>query len=282
MSIINHVSYSISSGGTIAIVKELILIKLGGSVITDKTREYTARIENIKRLAKETNNAQKSFSGKIIIGHGAGSFAHTPASKYQTKKGFINKDSLMGMSIVEDAARQLNAIVIKKFLKEKLPVFPFSPASFAISDAEGGIKSYIDPIKNALKVNAIPVVYGDVIMDEKNGCTIFSTEKVLSILAKKLKGNCKIRIIYVTDVDGVCDEKGKTISTITNKNFDRLKTLIVGAKNVDVTGGMLHKIEESLKMAKEIGIQTLIINGIKKGELERAILGQNVSGTLVS
>lgn len=263
-------------------MRNLILIKLGGSVITDKGREFTARIKNIKRLAGEIKLAQKTFKGNIVIGHGAGSFAHTPAAKYQTKKGFVNKKSLMGMSIVEDAARQLNSIVIKEFLQENLPVFPFSPASFVISDVKGGVKSYIVPIKNALTVNAVPVVYGDVIMDEKAGCTIFSTEKVLSILAEKLKDDYKIRMIYVTDVDGVYDKEGKTIPQITGGNFDQLKSSIVGAKNVDVTGGMLHKVEESLKLAKEMGIQTLIVNGTKKGELERAVLGQNISGTLVS
>ena len=74
-------------------------------------------------------------NGKLLIGHGAGSFAHTPAAKYQTKKGLINKDSLFGMSVTEDAARQLNAIIIEGFLKNKVPVFPFSPASFLISTA---------------------------------------------------------------------------------------------------------------------------------------------------
>ena len=263
-------------------MKELILIKLGGSVITDKRRKFTAREGNIKRFAGEIKSALKTFKGDIIIGHGAGSFAHTPASKYQTKKGLTNKNSLTGMVIVEDVARRLNAIVIKEFLLKNLSVFPFSPASFIISDAKGDSKSYVDPVKCALRVGIIPVVYGDVIMDEKTGCTIFSTEKVLSILAKKLKAYYKIRMVYVTDVDGVYDKNGKTILVMSSKNLDRLKTSITGAKNADVTGGMMHKVEESLKLAEETGIRTLIVNGIKIGELKRAVLGEKVDGTLVS
>ncbi|QQG41575.1 MAG: isopentenyl phosphate kinase family protein [Candidatus Woesebacteria bacterium] len=263
-------------------MKELILIKLGGSVITDKSMEFTVRPENIKRLGGEIKAALKVFSGAIVIGHGAGSFAHTPAKKYQTKKGLINSKSLMGMSIVEDAARQLNAIVIKEFIKENLPVFPFSPASFIISDTLISIKSYIDPLEHLLLTGGHPVIYGDVIMDKKQGCTIFSTEKILSIIAKKLIKNYKIRMIYVTDVDGVYDENGKTIPVITSKNFDQLKSSILGARNVDVTGGMLHKVEESLKLAKTIGIKTQIVNGTKAGGLMNAILGKGrLSSTLV-
>jgi isopentenyl phosphate kinase len=263
-------------------MEELILVKLGGSVITDKQKEFTERGENIKRLAKEIKEGQKVFKGKIIIGHGAGSFAHTPAAKYQTKKGLINKDSLLGMALTEDAARKLNAIVVSNFLEENIPVFPFSPASFLISDMERGIGSYLDPIKEALRVGAIPVVYGDVILDKKQGCTIFSTEKVLSVVTKGLKDLYKIRMIYVTDVDGVYDDKGVTIPVISKTNFNRLKSAILSAKGVDVTGGMLHKVEEGLKMASEFNLEAVIINGTINGELRKAVLGEKTNSTKIT
>ncbi len=263
-------------------MKNLILIKLGGSVITDKSKEYFVREENISRLAREIKVASKKFSGKIIIGHGAGSFAHTPASLYKTKEGIINDKSLFGMCVTEEAARVLNSIVIKKCISEGLPVFPFSPASFLISDAKVCLKSYFDPVKKALQLGVIPVVYGDVVVDKTIGCTIFSTEKILSILAHELQKDYKIKIIYVTDVDGVYDEKGKVIPEISNKNFKSLKSSIIGADGVDVTGGMLHKVEEALKLAKDTGIKTLIVNGKKPGLLKKAILEGKVGGTLIS
>jgi isopentenyl phosphate kinase len=161
-------------------------------------------------------------------------------------------------------------------------VFPFSPASFLISDANRYSKSYIDPIKKALQIGVIPVVYGDVIIDKVRDCTIFSTEKILSILARELKGDYKIRIIYATDTDGVYDEKGKTIGKITPANFNRIKKAIMGAGGADVTGGMIHKVEESLKLARETKIVTLVINGVKKGNLTSALLGKNVLGTRIA
>jgi len=262
-------------------MKNLILIKLGGSVITDKAKRFSAREKTISALAREIKAARKKFSGKIIVGHGAGSFAHIPAHKYQTKKGLVNKNSLFGASVTEDAARQLNTIVIKNFLKEKLPVFPFSPASFLTSDIKGNSKFYLDAVKKALEIDLIPVVYGDVVMDEKTGFTIFSTEKVLSVLAKELRSSYKIRIIYVTDVDGVYDENKKTILVITGKNFTALKKSVLGAKGVDVTGGMVHKVEESLALAVKYKVPTLIINGNKKGNLKKAIAGKKVVGTRI-
>jgi isopentenyl phosphate kinase len=268
-------------------VKNLILVKLGGSVITDKKKDFTVREANILRLGGEIKSALKATNCKIIIGHGAGSFAHVPAHKYKTKEGLINKDSLFGMSVTEDAARKLNSIVVKDFLSLGLPVFSFSPASFLISDAKVYSKSYLDPIKKALQIGIIPVVYGDVIVDKVRGCTIFSTEKVLSILARELKGEYKICIIYATDTNGVYDgvgahdEKGKTIKMINHKNFESVKKSILGSGAVDVTGGMLHKVEEALSLAEKTGISTQIINGVKENELKRAILGEEVVSTTI-
>lgn len=268
-------------------VEELILIKLGGSVITDKTKEFTARQSVIKRLAEEIKRSRLRSKAKFIIGHGGGSFPHTPALKYQTKKGLINKKSLMGMAITEDAARRLNSIVVKNFISVGLPVYPFSPGSFLISDTEIYSKSYIDPIMNALNINAVPLVYGDVVMDKEIGFTIFSTEKILSLLAKKLQKTYKIRMIYVTNVDGVYseaethDEYKKVIPVISGKNFNQLKKSILGAKGTDVTGGMIHKVEESIRLSQETGIETVIVNGLKAGILGKAILGRKVLSTKV-
>jgi isopentenyl phosphate kinase len=263
------------------LVKNLILIKLGGSVITDKKKDSTIRQENIKRLAGEVKSALKNIDSKIIVGHGAGSFAHVPAKKYKTKDGLINRNSLFGMCVTEDSAKKLNAIVIRNFLEIGLPAFSFSPASFLISDTKVCLSSYFDPLNKALEVGIIPVVYGDVIVDKTIGCTIFSTEKVLSIIARELRKVYKIRIIYVTDVDGVYDQNKKTIDKITSANFDKVKKSILGTETTDVTGGMIHKVEEALKLVKKTGIETLIINGTKKGELRNAILSNKTNGTLV-
>lgn len=259
----------------------LILIKLGGSVITDKKRQYAVREKNITRLAREIRLAIKKSNLKLIVGHGAGSFAHIPASIYRTKEGIINKKSVFGASVTEEAAKMLNAIVVKKFISEKVSVYSFSPGSCLISNTKVYIKSYFEPVKKALEIGIVPIVYGDVILDKKIGFTIFSTEKILSILARELKNDYKIKIIYVTDVDGVLGGKGTVIPQIIKSNFIKLKSGITGAKGVDVTGGMLHKVEEALDLYGRTGIKTQIINGLKKGRLRKAMLGQGVLGTIV-
>ena len=84
------------------ILSELILLKLGGSVITDKTQPFTARLDVIERLAAEIKAAldERGDDLQLIVGHGAGSFGHEVAAKYQTHKGAVSADSWLGFAEV--------------------------------------------------------------------------------------------------------------------------------------------------------------------------------------
>ncbi len=262
-------------------MSKLLLIKLGGSLITDKGRDFTAKPDVIRRLAKEIKFAQKRLPCKIIIAHGSGSFGHTVAAKYKTKDGLINDKSLTGLPLVADAAIQINRIVMKCFFEAKLPAVSFSPASIFLARKRLPKQVNTKTVFQSLKIGILPVLYGDVIFDQKCGFCIFSSETVLSILADEAKPSfVDIKIIYCGNTDGVYDQNGKTISEVTPKSFKNLKRFITGSKQTDVTGGMLHKVGESLSLAKK-GIETNIINGTKPNELRKAILGNKTLGTLI-
>jgi isopentenyl phosphate kinase len=258
-------------------MKSLILIKLGGSIITDKSKPFYAREEVIRRLAREIEEAQVKLpiDTKIIIGHGSGSFGHTVAAKYQTQKGLINKDSVKGLSLVADAAIKINRIVVKNFLREGLPVFSFAPASFILSDNFKEKEVFLQPLIESLERGLLPVIYGDVVLDIKSGCAIFSSEKTLDLIAQNLSKKFRqIKVIYCGDTDGVYDNYGKTIPQITPQNYQEVKKWIGASGKTDVTGGMLHKVEESLSLAKKFKIESLILSGNKAGNLKKSILGK--------
>jgi len=264
-------------------MEKLILIKLGGSVITDKSKPFTAGIDVIKRLVSEIKQAGRVSGGKIIIGHGSGSFGHTVAAKYKTQEGMVNEDSIKGLSLTADAAIKINRIVVGECLNQDLPAVSFSPLSFIYSKNGKPLAVFTFQIEKALEIGLLPVVYGDVIMDEVTGFCIYSGEKTLDLLAIKLSKYYKIdRIIMVGDTDGVWDKKGKTIVKITPQNFSGIKKFLSGSASADVTGGMLHKVEESLNLAKKEKISTVIINGKKRGNLLKAIAGKSVVSTIIS
>lgn len=262
-------------------MKPLVFIKIGGSLITDKTKPFSLKERALDIICTEIKKAQQSGKS-FIVGHGAGSFAHVPAKKYQTHKGIINDDSLRGIAEVADVAAQLNRIVVKKLLEKQVNAVTVSPLSIMTAENHRLKSLCSDSVEELLKLDLLPVLYGDQIIDTKVGCTVFSTEKVLGYLAMHLKekGYQIERIIHCGQTNGVYDEDGKTIELINKANFDSYRRVLNGSSGTDVTGGMLHKVEETLLLARQ-GIPGLIIDGIESGSLSRAVMDEVVIGTRV-
>lgn len=263
---------------------ELLLIKLGGSLITNKSRPLTPRLRTIHRLGQEIRSALSIRKNiKIILSHGSGSFGHVPAKEYGTAEGFNNSKGRLGACITNDIAAQLNRIVIQELISAGLPVAFIPPSSIFISENGKPLKTFIEPILILLDKGIIPVLYGDVIWDTKKGSSIFSGETCLKLVAHELikRGWRVSRDIQLGIEKGVLGKKGQVIPHITPVKFTRLHQAISGSTNQDVTGGMWHKVQESLEMAKS-GIKTLIASGETKGLTHQAIIGKTVDGTTIS
>ena len=262
-------------------MKPLVFVKIGGSLITDKNKPFSVKERALEIISTEV---KKAFdSGKqLIVGHGAGSFAHVPAKKYQTHKGVINDESYRGIAEVADVAAQLNRIVIKALLNAGVNAVSISPLSTMVAENHTLKSLCSESIEEALRLHLLPVVYGDQILDTKVGCTIFSTEMVLEYLALHLKqkGYQIERIIHCGQTNGVYDENGQTIPVITPQNISTYAAAIGGSGGTDVTGGMEHKVMETLELAKQ-GIPGLIIDGIEHGTLSEAVMGKPILGTRI-
>ncbi len=252
-------------------------------MITDKSRPMTPRPDIIRKLGKEIKSAlSKNNNLQLILSHGSGSFGHIPAKKYGTSNGFKNQRGRLGACITNDVAAKLNRIVIQELLNAGLPVAFIPPSSIFVADNGKTTKVFVEPILILLDKGIIPVIYGDVIWDTKKGSSIFSGETCLKIISQELikRGLRITRDIQLGIEKGVLDEKGEIIPFITPVKFRKLHKKIVGAENTDVTGGMWHKVQESLEMAKT-GIETLIASGEIKGLTYRAIIGKKVNGTKI-
>lgn len=263
-------------------MKNIILVKLGGSIVTDKNTPKKADLGKINSFAREILLARKRTKDLIILGHGGGSFPHQSAFKFDTINGLKDKNSLMGMAQVKFDASELNMIILKSFINAGVPVFPIAPSVFLTTNNKAVTSFFTDSLLNLLKFNLVPLVYGDVITDSKLGSTIFSTEQIFKEIAHAISASkyTTKMIIQVGKTDGVYDKDGKTIPHINSSNYHKVINSLKGSESKDVTGGMLHKVTEAFELAKE-GIPTLIISA-KPGSLEKAILGKKVSGTWIS
>ena len=261
-------------------MKELTLVKLGGSLITDKSKPYTVRQETLERMAREI---KESGNKNLIVAHGQGSFGHQPAHEYQIQKGIVNEKSYKGLSIVQDVAAKLNRIVVEAFIKNGLNAITVQPSCSAVCKNGRIINWNLEPIEQMLEHNQLPIPYGDIGFDLKMGCCIISADEIMNYFARNMKVD---RIIMVGKVDGVMtadpnkNRSAELIREVTTKNYSKIKSSLTGSDGVDVTGGMLSKVERMLELAK-LGIESEIINGDKPGYLKRALMGERGLGTVI-
>lgn len=262
---------------------ELIFLKLGGSLITHKDKPFTERREAIERLAREIHGARQKKEISLLVGNGGGSYPHTAARNYQTAKGIINQDSYRGIVEVQDAAARLNRIIVRSLLDAGENAISIQPSSTCIAQDSRITEFYTKPLESILEKSMLPVIYGDVGIDIKQGCSILSTEELFVALVKKLKPQ---KIIMAGVVDGVFtadplkDKNAQMIPEINPQNYPEIKQMLSGSMGIDVTGGMILKVERALELASA-GAKVYIINGLIENRVKEALLGEKIGGTIV-
>jgi isopentenyl phosphate kinase len=257
------------------------VLKLGGSVITDKKKPLTPNLKAIERLADEISRAKVS---PLILVHGGGSFGHPFAEQYEIAGGYIDPSQILGFSQTHLAMTLLNSWVMEALISHNIPAIEVHPSSCAVTKAGRIATMELKPLKKMLKTGFVPVLYGDTVLDSKQGIAILSGDQLVSSLAIKLGAS---RIVMGADVDGLYTSDPKTDSSaqlIEHVTLEELKSLnhkIEGSKATDVTGGMLGKMHE-VTLAIEQGIETVVVNATKSGRVYKALTGKKVIGTVLS
>jgi isopentenyl phosphate kinase len=269
-------------------VPDVILIKLGGSLLTEKARPETARAEVIARIAAELARAAALSGGlpsgpRLVVAHGSGSFGHVAARRYELAGGVRSAAQLPGVSLTQDRAAALHRQVTGALVAAGALPFSLAPSSCVVAAGGRPVELSPEPLLLALGQGLLPVLYGDVVLDREQGAAICSTERLFELLARHLPalGFPVRRALWLGETDGVYDDEGRTIPRISAASFGAAARSIGAPAGTDVTGGMLHRVETALALARQ-GIPSLLLNGLVPGALERALLGEPVAGTAIS
>jgi isopentenyl phosphate kinase len=260
----------------------LVFLKLGGSLITEKDKPNTPRLDIIRQAIREIKSVLSNSPGlQLVIGHGSGSYGHSVAHQFGTREGVFTLHGWNGFFQVWQAARELNLIVIEECHQVGLPIIPFPISSSAISSGKKITNWGTGPLLAALEHRLIPLVYGDVIFDEILGGTIISTEEIFFYLLNVLQPE---KIILAGIEPGIWQDfpaQERIIHEITPKTFPVISKHLSGALAKDVTGGMLSKVETMLSVVTQYpDMEIQIFSGLNEGNITRAILGETVGTTI--
>ena len=254
----------------------MLLVKLGGSVLTDKARLRTPRKAAIGRLAKEL----AGLGDDLIVVHGAGSFGHILARRYHLN-GPDARTKARGAAIVQRDVRALDALVVGGLLKAGLAPVALPPSTILRLD-DGRLASFeVGPFREYVRQGFTPVTFGDVVRDRRRGVAVCSGDVLMLELAKAFRPRS---VVFAADVDGLYTadpRKSRGARLLLSVSRADLPLIDFGpAKGPDVTGGMAAKVSQMMEIASHAD-ECVIVNGNVKNRVRDALRGRIVVGTRV-
>lgn len=219
-------------------VSSPVVLKLGGSVVTEKDRPETVATDRLAALAADV----AGFDGELIVVHGGGSFGHHHASEHGVSRTEGSREAAAARDIT-GAMRELNDAVVTALADAGTPAVPVHPFSLGTRRADGTLALPTDAIATMLDEGFVPVLHGDVVAHIGEGVTILSGDELVVVLANALAAE---RVGLCSAVPGVLDESGTVVPII--RSFDDVAAALGGSDTTDVTGGMTAKVQELLAL----------------------------------
>ena len=261
----------------------LIFLKLGGSLITDKTKARSPRLAVMERLAAEIKAVlDESPEMRLVLGHGSGSFCHVAARKHGTRLGVHTSTDWQGFVDVWYQARCLNQMMMVALHSTGLPALSFPVSGSVIAEGGKVVIWDLTALNAALAAGLVPVVYGDVVFDQTLGGTILSTEDIFSHLADVMNPGRILLAGIEAGVWGDYPELRTIIPEITPGNWEFESVELGRSAGDDVTGGMASKVAAMVALVNRVpGLETVIFSGKEAGNLAAALRGDTL-GTRIN
>ncbi|KUO85921.1 MAG: isopentenyl phosphate kinase [Caldivirga sp.] len=243
----------------------MIIIKIGGSAFSNKTIPLSFNEAPIRRLALLI----RSHGMVPVIVHGGGSFAHPVAKAYGLNRGIRDEGQLIGVALTSLTLTMLNGRITSIFSSVGLPTYTLrTGAVFMRSGRELRLSDdAVHLMRRLVSMSVIPMLYGDVIIDDELGFSILSGDDIMVELARALKPS---KALFLMDVDGVYTKgpgRGELIRV-----FKPSMRVAYGNSGIDATGGLANKLTSAIKISS-LGVETYLCS-INDGEsISRVLSG---------
>ncbi|WP_255167446.1 isopentenyl phosphate kinase [Natrononativus amylolyticus] len=246
----------------------MIVLKLGGSVITDKDRAETLDGEALERAADAVADARRTGETEsLVLVHGGGSFGHVNASEHgvSTTEGTHDPGAV---AAIHGAMKTLNGFVLQRLLDRNVPAVPVHPFSAAHRDERGTLHLPTGQLETLCSEGFVPVLHGDLVAHTGAGATVVSGDELVVEVARGLEAD---RIGLCSTVPGVLDADDEVVERI--GSYEEVAAVLGESESTDVTGGMAAKVRALLALESRASIFGL-------DELAAFLAGEAVGTTL--
>ena len=257
------------------------IIKIGGSVITDKLSYKKLNYDTLSSISKVI----AKWGQKCIIVHGAGSFGHIIADKHSITSGFSESSQLDGIVQIRLDMIDLTKKVVEALHTNKLHAISFQTSSIVYSQRnEAELSHFVKPIQKALDLGLLPVLSGDLIFKEENGFSIYSGDALVDLLVQCFDIK---NVYFISDVDGlfIRDINTKQMELVEEIDSKELNTIELSdffdKKTIDVTGTMKGKISVIKSISQHVE-RVVLINGFHPERISLILSGDKAICTSIN
>lgn len=251
----------------------MLVIKLGGSLITKKSSYCEIDEDEVRRFGNELAAGIEASAQCPIIVLGGGSFGNGIPRRFGLQDPMTRRR--MDISRMTFGMFELMRGVVDIWRGQGLACYPVQ-CSTVVQQRDGVRTINIDPFAAALRNGMIPVTTGDILLEEEP--IVYSSDYMPGLIAQAMDVQ---QIVMLTDVPGVFDMRDpekRVCGEIRGSDYDRILSMAGGSAQADVTGGMRTKVE-ALFASLDKGTGSLIADGRRPGMLHDVLLGASVPGT---
>ncbi len=267
---------------------ELTIIKLGGSLLTDKSHPYSVHSNILETVSHEIRDCMdKGLIQSLIIVHGVGSYGHPPVLEHKLHKGFMGPHQLLPLSKTQAIVAEFRAIIVRALQDAGIPVCLMYPSSMMVQERMRLTRYFLEPLEGFLSLGMVPLLGGDILIDPAMGWSVGSGDQIAVVLAKELGAR---HLYFASDIDGVftADPKqnpdAELIDTINLNKAEEILERLRTSSGADASGAMHGKINAILSLKDDIqnGLDVAILSMMTSGRLTALLEGGDTRATCFS
>ena len=185
----------------------VVVVKLGGAELTEKDVEETIDVHAVVRNMRIIATAWRAcMRGRLVVVHGAGSFGHFAARRAGLQRGDLDREGVRrGFCKTRIQVTELNHTIVRTLEDMGVPAVacPVLPSWKTKGRKVQAERSDVGMIEDLVAAGFLPVVHGDAVLDDEQGCAILSGDAIAQRLCEALQ--CVHSCVFVTNVWGVFD-----------------------------------------------------------------------------
>lgn len=256
----------------------MYIVKIGGSLITDKNAYCSPKREKIREFARLIKSRWEELSGKLVIVLGGGSYGNGVPIRYRIKNAEQNWQHTDLLMMTVKMFEWINEVTMI-FREEGIPSYPFQTSSYCVTENGHPRSFFLEPIKQCLELGVLPITSGDFTFDGQKTFVIFSSDNVPELFVERF--NVK-RVVILTDVPGIYEEleTKQVIRRVTKENYQQILGVAGASTKQDVTGGMNNKLKALIRIAQK-NTTSIVCDGTDPQNLLHALFSLDPPGTII-